>query len=372
MLAPSDIEALGRELAEAYRGPERSVMMMLLGQVESAVRRGHEYEALRTDGMAVQRRAQLIMASYRKALRRAATHEVVAALATSDERDAARLGGLLGDLPADVSATLSASADSTVAEVLRMVDRASVLVGADARDTYTEVMSRYLSVHMAGGLPGEESYRRAVQELASRGVRTLTRDRDGRKVRTHVDVAVATEMRTAISSAAIRRTLSLCRELGVDLVEVTSHIGARPSHRMWQGRVYSISGTDPDHPSLAEGTGISGTGPYGALGDRLGGVNCRHGLGPYLAGADRAYSEDPDADEGLDGEEVYRDTQRQRALERQMRDASRQVAAATTPDDKARAEARAKAIDARLDALVDAKGYLHRAPSREDVHDALT
>lgn len=63
---------------------------------------------------------------------------------------------------------------------------------------------------------------------------------------------------------------------------------------------------------------------YGSV-DGLCGVNCRHGFGPYRAGAPRAYDPDPRHPSGLPGDEVYRLEQGQRRRERGIREAKREL-----------------------------------------------
>lgn len=66
----------------------------------------------------------------------------------------------------------------------------------------------------------------------------------------------------------------LAMELGMDLVEVTAHAGARPSHAEWQGQVYSLTGNTRGYAKLSDATG------YGT-GEGLGGWNCRHSFFPW-------------------------------------------------------------------------------------------
>ena len=63
---------------------------------------------------------------------------------------------------------------------------------------------------------------------------------------------------------------------------------------------------------------------YGSV-DGPCGVNCRHGFGPYRAGAPRAYDPDPRHPSGLPGDEVYRLEQGQRRRERGIRRAKREL-----------------------------------------------
>lgn len=100
-----------------------------------------------------------------------------------------------------------------------------------------------------------------------------------------VEVAVRRAVMTGINQTTADMRLKLTEELGCDLVEVTAHAGARPSHAEWQGRVYSISGKHPKYPSLREVTG------YGT-GEGLCGWNCHHSFHPYVEGTSPAYTED--------------------------------------------------------------------------------
>lgn len=71
-------------------------------------------------------------------------------------------------------------------------------------------------------------------------------------------------------------------ELGWDLMELTAHSGARPSHASWQGKIVSRSG-QKGYLSLrdigyGEATGFKG-------------INCRHDWYPYYKGSARTYTQ---------------------------------------------------------------------------------
>ena len=109
-------------------------------------------------------------------------------------------------------------------------------------------------------------------------------------------------------------------QLGSDLVEVTAHAGARPSHAVWQGQIYSRSGKSRSYPDFVQATG------YGT-GAGLGGWNCRHSFFPHFPGQSNTYSKDeleeytrPDAVE-YNGKSMslYEAEQTQRNIERQIR-----------------------------------------------------
>ena len=100
-------------------------------------------------------------------------------------------------------------------------------------------------------------------------------------------------------------------EMGVDLVIVSSHLGARPDHQLWQGKVYSRTGNK--YPDFVQSTG------YGTV-TGLCGANCRHNFSPYIEGMHNPY-EHYDDEENL---KRYELEQRQRTLERRIRETKRQ------------------------------------------------
>jgi len=113
--------------------------------------------------------------------------------------------------------------------------------------------------------------------------------------------------------------------MNADLVETSAHIGARPAHVLWQGQVFSRSGTDKRYPDFISSTG------YGT-GQGLGGYNCRHSYYPYFKGiSEELYNKatrNSIANKTVtyNGKRIptYDATQIQRSIERKIRDWKRQ------------------------------------------------
>lgn len=175
----------------------------------------------------------------------------------------------------------------------------------------------------SGAYTPDEAVYKAVKNLADKGITVVTYEKSGEKIasrRDQVDVAVRRAVRTSINKTCCDMQLDLAGEMGCDLVEVTSHLGARPTHADWQGQVYSLSGKDPKHKPFS----VTG---YGT-GDGLGGWNCRHSFYPYFEGlSERASVPSFTAEEN---EEYYKLTQKQRALERDIRKSKRELALTDT------------------------------------------
>lgn len=129
-----------------------------------------------------------------------------------------------------------------------------------------------------------------------------------------IETATLRAIRTGISQATAQIQTARMDEMGVDLVLVSSHLGARPSHQVWQGKVYSRSGRSNKYPDFVSSTG------YGTV-TGLCGANCRHNFSPYFEGMENPF-DDYDSKENL---EQYEKEQYQRTLERRIRKTKREV-----------------------------------------------
>lgn len=142
-----------------------------------------------------------------------------------------------------------------------------------------------------------------------------------------LDVAMRRCLQTGVNQTTAEISLAYADEMGCDLVEVSAHFGARPSHAEWQGQVYSRSGHTPGYDKFD----VTG---YGT-GDGLCGWNCRHSFMPYFEGlSKRGYTDTTLEDMKTrtveyNGQTIsyYEATQRQRAMERTIRETKRQCVA---------------------------------------------
>lgn len=179
----------------------------------------------------------------------------------------------------------------------------------------------------SGALSMPEAVRYAVQSAAKQG--TQVRYPSGHS--DQLDVAVRRSAVTGVNQTCAEIQLANAENMGCNLVEVTAHIGARPTHAEWQGGVYMISGSSRQYRNLEEATG------YGT-GDGLCGWNCRHNFFPFFEGIDlRTYRDD--YLEKLKNDGYYEAEQKQRYYERKVRETRRELSgydsaikAAQTPE----------------------------------------
>lgn len=173
-----------------------------------------------------------------------------------------------------------------------------------------------------------------------------------------LDVATRRAVLTGVNQTAAEVSLSYADDMGCDLVETTAHAGARPSHQVWQGQVFSRSGKSDKYDDFESATG------YGT-GAGLCGWHCRHSFFPFYEGlSERAYPRQKlDAYKNqtveYNGEKIsyYDATQQQRAMERAIRDSKRKTAAYDEAVKSAKDETTAKVMQQEFNkAAVRLKG----------------
>lgn len=171
---------------------------------------------------------------------------------------------------------------------------------------------------MSGMISPRQAVREALEAIVDGGV--YVEYPGGRK--DTIETATARAVRTGISQASGRIQIARMDEMDVDLVLVSSHLGARPSHAEWQGQVYTRSGLNPKYPDFVAVTG------YGTV-TGLCGANCRHSFGPYFEGQQNPFEQFDDEE----NRKLYELEQQQRSLERRIRKTKRDAMSARTARD---------------------------------------
>ena len=223
-----------------------------------------------------------------------------------------RLGGR--SYETGYAANVAASAARGMAEIMR---RENIALAASAeREWYAATAEAVLRVE--GGDSPRRAIGAAVSRLSKLGITTIDY-KSG--VSTSVDAALRRHLVTQANQARNDVLWRRMDEWGCDLVYTTAHYGARPTHAVWQGKVFSRSGRSAKYPPLVEATG------YGTAAG-LCGVNCRHRMVPYVEGASKLPDTDYSEQErltGMTGGEYYAATQAQRRLEAAIRATKREV-----------------------------------------------
>ncbi len=94
----------------------------------------------------------------------------------------------------------------------------------------------------SGAFSYQDAVRSAVKSLSKAGIDAIIYP-SGHTDK--MDVAVRRAVLTGVNQTAARMQIARADEMECDLVETTAHMGARPEHMDWQGRILSRSGEKP-------------------------------------------------------------------------------------------------------------------------------
>ncbi len=230
---------------------------------------------------------------------------------------------------------------------------------------------RILGSGAAGIVGGAESrqqaVRKCIQKFNEKGIPAFV-DRRGREWTPEAYVNMA--MRNTAKQAAEEVQDARCRDAEVNLIQIDSHSGARPKCAKDQGKIFSLDNTSGETEDL-NGRKIKyypwNSSSYGEP-DGILGINCRHHKWPFLPGVNiQRYfpTEDIDANNKL-----YKETQIQRALERDVRKQKRECMLYDELGDKEafeQASLKLKEKEWKLKTYVEGKDHLHRRKDREQV-----
>lgn len=111
-----------------------------------------------------------------------------------------------------------------------------------AHDLFVSACDKAYMQAMSGTISMSQAVLEALDEIIDGGVYVEYRDKFGNVTRRDtIETATARAVRTGISQASGRIQLARMKEMGCNLAVVSSHLGARPSHAEWQGKVYSVN-----------------------------------------------------------------------------------------------------------------------------------
>ncbi len=197
------------------------------------------------------------------------------------------------------------------------------MMGLEAQKNFIYQVDKAYNLVSIGAMSYTEAVRNAVNSIISEGakVKYATGHEDT------IETATLRAIRTGISQATSQIQMERAKEMGAEKAIISSHLGARPSHQVWQGKVFTLEelqSTNEGMPALGTITGLCG-------------VNCRHSWSVWFDGMDNPF----DKYDSEENRKQYEKEQRQRTLERRIRNTKREVmglkeAVDTAPSEQAR------------------------------------
>ena len=191
---------------------------------------------------------------------------------------------------------------------------------AEGRQGALDIMGKGAAKAVSGQMSLQEATRKTIRELAQKGIPAFV-DKRGREW--SPEAYVMMDMRSTLGNTARAAQNARCDEYNIQLIEVSSHMGARPLCAPYQGRIFSRDGSKGVTTDGAGGkiyyTPLSET-SYGQPAG-LFGINCGHVQYPFVPGINfQRYFPYPKEE----NDRRYMRFQQQRAMERGIRAAKRE------------------------------------------------
>ena len=238
----------------------------------------------------------------------------------------------------------------------------------DTINKYRRVVERTASFVNAGIHTLEQAVERASHEILTEGLKMTLTSKDGRQI--PVDSHVRTVMKTTLARTYDEVRKEHMEEYGMHHVVVGSLVGAREACSKIQGQVVDLRPME-EIPEGSEYRSIYDPyweAHYKEPGGHHG-INCRHPHFPFIPGVNT--NNQPQYDEELN-RQVAKDQQRQRSLERQIRNYKKHLKIAQEFGNQKDIDRYTKLISGRQKALrehLDGHKYLSRDYARERAFD---
>jgi hypothetical protein len=176
-------------------------------------------------------------------------------------------------------------------------------------DVYVKTINMVVAEVLTGATTSHEALVKAVRKWGQDGIPSII-DGAGRQWSTEAYANMV--IRTNTTNVAHQVQDQRIQQYGADLIEISSHAGSRPGCAPFQGKIYSLSGQGKEYPPLSSTS-------YGQAGGVFG-INCGHFKYPFWPGVStQTYR--PIGN----NEELCKESQRQRFLERSIRAAKRDL-----------------------------------------------
>lgn len=223
---------------------------------------------------------------------------------------------------AGMSPVAVSQSPALMAMLLQGVDTTMALIGNYTKTTakvstvaFNSILDRAYIQIISGAFDPTTAIKRAIRELATSGIEKIAYPSGATS---SIETAVRRAVTTGVNQSVSKLQLLRAEEMGCELVETSSHAGARPSHAEWQGKVFCIKGHHKRYGDFYRETG------YGT-GEGLCGWNCYHSFYPYFEGLSTpSFSRDPSRDAGRTNGDDYELQQKQRYYERKIREAKKE------------------------------------------------
>ena len=259
------------------------------------------------------------------------------------------------------SDTMQQVVESWTRTASNQINIAMATLAQSAGREYVKTVNKASMSVITGAATRKEALVKAVSELES-----IDAFIDNKNRHWTPEGYIPTVIRTNSNRVVNDIQLQSATEIGTDLVFIRGHAGARPKCYPYQDHIFSLSGKSKKYPYLYD-PNYTQWGCTLGMPDGLFGINCGHKMIPYVEGQ----SDYMPLDMGKKKNDiVYQQSQEQRRLERNIRNAKRQQMKYQAVGDKEGAlqwKQRVKESNNAMENFI-ARTERKRRSSREDIY----
>lgn len=343
----------------AYRDAELYLLTLIREAVEGSATQAHYINQ--------ERHLRRILKLAQARLDRLAGHLDQAVLEEMEREYARAVREAMAQTPAPVPSLIpTAAVETTAIETATVVASQHQHILRSVHDAYRAIQRTTITNAVVSGEPNTQAAQAMLNRLADSGL-TSFRDSAGRKwsMDTYADMAVRTGRMRALNQGH----MDGWQAGGVELVRVSQHPASHPWCYPFQGKLLAIKGGAGPHTLTDRVTGEQITVTAVATFDEAVArgyhhVNCRHSEGAFIPGFT---SNQPEVVDEAENERQYKALQRQRQIERNIRQWKKRQAVAMSPEQQAYAKRKVRAWQATQRDHINTHSFLTRRYEREKV-----
>ncbi len=343
-MSPEQMTFLAEKVREVYLELEYDILKMIAKKTNQGID-APDWQ---------QRKLSQIQEMLREINERIAEAEIASAKITQDVIEQSFIAGIksaesdyiqaYGSLATFLSTNMNeinnVAITNLIAETNGLLKGMNAQILRKANDSYRQIIANTSSKVIAGTITKRQAIKESLDQFANQGISGFV-DRAGRNwnLASYSDMAV----RTAVGRASMAGHESRITQLGEDLLIVSYHPHSCKVCDSYEGKVLSISGVSPKYQSLAQ-----------AKSNGLFHANCGHVATMYVEG----FTKPIEPIKKIPNR--YDEKQKQRALERDVRQWKRREAVATDDQSRMIAQNKIKEKQKQLRDLVKANDFKRR------------
>lgn len=361
-LDPSEAAGLPDELIALYTEAELALMAKLAEAIVAGIDTP-EWEARQPAEMLRFRQQAQLMALQLQSQMPSLVEGAVAGAAVRGREAADRDLKALPKVPPIPPATSDRDRKTRAAIYAgqQVLSQVTARIPGAAGELHSQVTTQIIARHSGQTGTRIDAAQQALDILTKRGV-TGFRDAAGRNW--SLSSYIEMKSRTIVNQELIDGHTDRMLERGQNLIVVSSHSNPAPQCQPYEGQVLSLDGETGTviRPNATGGRAVKVKIKATLKDARSKGFqhpNCGHAVSAFIPGASRTFTTDPDP-------KGYEAEQKQRALERAIRETKRSQSVAVTPARKKELATRLTAQRVALAQHVD-DNNLKRLPARESI-----